>query len=53
MELARPTPVLPRKGRQQLGIQALASSPCPQRTALRERGEAAQPLRGVFFIRVA
>ncbi len=44
MQRARSRPGLPRKGRPA----APGASPCPQRAALRERGEAAQPLRGVF-----
>jgi hypothetical protein len=41
---ARPRRGQPRKGRPA----ALAASPCPQRAALRERGEGAKRLRGVF-----
>jgi len=42
MKLARPRPGPPRKGRPA----ALAASPCPQRAAMRERGEGAKRLRG-------
>ena len=44
MQLARPGPGLPRKGRPA----ALGASPCPLRAALRERGEGAKRHRGVF-----
>ncbi|GAD24453.1 hypothetical protein AVS7_04213 [Acidovorax sp. MR-S7] len=43
VKLARPKRGPPRKGRPA----ALAASHFPQRAALREKGEAAQPLRGM------
>ena len=39
-------PGLPRKGRQYSHMRALGASPCPRCAAMRERGEAAQRLRG-------
>ena len=49
MTLARSRPGLPRKGRPA----ALGASPCPQRAALRERGEGAKRHRGGHFIAVS
>ncbi len=45
--IARPARGAPSKGRPA----ARVPSPFPQRAALREKGEAAQPLRGMYRIR--
>ena len=48
MHRGQPRPGLPRKGRPAAPV----ASPCPQRAALRERGEGPKGLRGVFHFRL-